>query len=159
MIKFKGLRKRKRDDWYPFLFNVKAFSTNSYMFCTNSRLKMTKATNYVRKLFNDGGCLPFTKRFWKIGLESKWNTTFRVVPAENSREQRNIRKGSTVSLVGIFQTEIPVLFLKSHLWYQFQAFEAVIGSRKWFVNFAYHLPKPWTDRFAHVNGKQPVFPA
>ena len=20
------------------------------------------------------------------------------------------------------------------------------------VNFAYHLPKPWTDRFAHVNG-------
>ena len=25
--------------------------------------------------------------------------------------------------------------------------------------FAYHLPKPWTDRFAHVNGKQPLFSA
>ena len=22
------------------------------------------------------------------------------------------------------------------------------------VNFAYHLPKPWSDRFAYVNGKQ-----
>ena len=21
-------------------------------------------------------------------------------------------------------------------------------------NFAYHLPKPWSDRFAYVNGKQ-----
>ena len=20
------------------------------------------------------------------------------------------------------------------------------------LNFAYHIPKPWTDRFAHVNG-------
>ena len=24
------------------------------------------------------------------------------------------------------------------------------------LNFAYHLPKPWTDRFAHVDGKQPI---
>ena len=24
-------------------------------------------------------------------------------------------------------------------------------------NFAYHLPKPWTDRFSHVNGKQTLF--
>ena len=25
------------------------------------------------------------------------------------------------------------------------------------VNFANYLPKPWTDQFAHVNDKQPVF--
>ena len=36
------------------------------------------------------GCLPFTKRFRKIWLESKWYMTFLVVPAENFREQRNI---------------------------------------------------------------------
>ena len=24
------------------------------------------------------------------------------------------------------------------------------------LNFAYHLPNPWTDRFAHVNGKQSI---
>ena len=23
------------------------------------------------------------------------------------------------------------------------------------LNFVYHLLKPWSDRFAHVNGKQP----
>ena len=67
---------------------------------------------------------------------------------------------------GMFQTEIRVPFLQSHLWYQFQAL--FFGKWNWFVqmvnaipvrnlpvlNFAYHLPKPWTDRFAHVNGKQ-----
>ena len=25
------------------------------------------------------------------------------------------------------------------------------------LNFAYHLPKPWNDRFTHVNGKQSLF--
>ena len=25
------------------------------------------------------------------------------------------------------------------------------------LNFAYHVPKPWTDRFAHVSGKDPQF--
>ena len=25
------------------------------------------------------------------------------------------------------------------------------------LNFAYHVPKPWTDRFAHVSGKEPQF--
>ena len=36
------------------------------------------------------GCLAFTKRFGKILFESKWNTTFCIVPAENFWEQRNI---------------------------------------------------------------------
>ena len=42
------------------------------------------------------GCLPFTKRFRKIRLQSKWNMTFLVVPVENFREQRNTRKDSPV---------------------------------------------------------------
>ena len=44
---------------------------------------------------------------------------------ENFREQRSVWKGSPVFLVGIFQTEIRVPFLKSHLWYQLQAFTSV----------------------------------
>ena len=42
------------------------------------------------------GCLPFTKIFPKIRLESKWNTTLWVVLSENFREQQNIWKGGPV---------------------------------------------------------------
>ena len=61
------------------------------------------------------GCLPFTKIVREIRLESEWNTTFWIVPAENLREQRNIRKGSPLFSGGIFQSEIRVPFLQSQL--------------------------------------------
>ena len=35
---------------------------------------------------------------------------------------------------------------------------AIPGRNLPVLNFAYHLPKPWTDRFAHVNGNNPLFP-
>ena len=41
-------------------------------------------------------------------LDSKWFTTFRIVPVENFREQRNVWKGSRVFADGMFQTEIRV---------------------------------------------------
>ena len=40
--------------------------------------------------FGQHGCLPFTTTFRKFRLESKWYMTFRVVPAENFREQRDV---------------------------------------------------------------------
>ena len=60
-------------------------------------------------------------------------------------------------------------FLQSHLWYRFQAFAAVFsvtgtctnaipGRHLRVLNFHYHKPKAWIDRFAHVNGKQPLYP-
>ena len=63
---------------------------------------------------------------------------------------------------GIFQTEIRVPFLQSHLSVVFRSF---FGKWSWFaqivnaipgrnlpvLNFAYHLPKPKTDRLANVN--------
>ena len=62
-----------------------------------------------------GGCLAFRKSFWKIKrIESKWNTTFRVVSVENFREQRKVW--------------FRVPFLQSHLWYKFQPFAAVFGN-------------------------------
>ena len=56
--------------------------------------------------------LPFTTTFRKFRLESKWYTTFRVVPVENFREQRNVSKGSPVFPDGMFQTEIRVPFVQ-----------------------------------------------
>ena len=75
---------------------------------------------------------------------------------ENFWEQQNIWKGSPVFPDGIFQTEIRVPFLQSHLWYQYQPF---FGKWNWFeqmvkaipgrnlpvLNFANHLPTPWTE--------------
>ena len=54
-------------------------------------------------------------RSWKV-------TTIWVVPAENFQDQRNRLKCAPVFFIpdGIFQTEIRVPFLRSHLWYKFQ---------------------------------------
>ena len=57
--------------------------------------------------------------------KSTYNTNFWVVLAENFRAHRNIWKGSPVFPNGMFQTEMRVPMMKSHLWYQFQAFAAV----------------------------------
>ena len=51
-------------------------------------------------IYNYSGCLPFTKSFWKIQLESKWDTPFWVVPAENFQEQRDISKLKVVLFSG-----------------------------------------------------------
>ena len=34
---------------------------------------------------------------------------------------------------------------------------AIPGRDQPVLNFAYRLPKTWTDRFANVDGKQPMF--
>ena len=74
------------------------------------------------------GCLPFTTTFRKFRLESKWYTTFRVVPVENFREQRNVRKGSPVFPDGMFQTEIRVPFVQN------ESLIPVSGSRGHFLS-------------------------
>ena len=67
------------------------------------------------------GCLPLTKRFQEILLERKRNTTCRVLPVENFREQRNFWKGSPVFPDGMLWTKfishlfIPVLGFHGHL--------------------------------------------
>ena len=33
---------------------------------------------------------------------------------------------------------------------------AILGRNSLVMNLEYHLPKPWTDRLTHVNGKQPL---
>ena len=74
--------------------------------------------------------------------------------------------------VGMFQTEVVFHFIKAICDTSFRPSRTLIGKWIWFVqmvnpipglnllvlNSAYHLPKLWTDRFAHVNGKQPLSP-
>ena len=55
----------------------------------------------------------FTKRFRKIRLKRKWNTTFSVVPAENSPEQWTIWKGSHVSPSEYSKRKFLFYFLKA----------------------------------------------
>ena len=96
--------------------------------------------------------------------------TFLVVPVENFREERNIWKGSPV----FFRTEYSKQkfvfhLLKAIVDTSFRSSRSFFGECNWFVqmvyaipgrhlpvlNFASPLPKPWTNRFAPVNGKQP----
>ena len=112
------------------------------------------------------------KSFWKIRLESKWNMTFSVVPAESFREQRNIWKGVLFFRTEYSNWKFAFHWLPSHQFdTSFRPSRLFSGKSNWFVqmlnaipgqylpvlNFAYHLPKPWTDRFAHANGKQPMW--
>lgn len=66
------------------------------------------------------------KTVWKVnGTE-----LFVSFSVENSRELRKIWKGSPVFPEGVFQRESRVLFVKTHIWYKFQAF-AALCSVKW----------------------------
>ena len=64
---------------------------------------------------------------------------FWVVTAENFREQPTTWNGSPVFPDGIFQMEICLPFLQTHLRYQFQAFAAVFGKWNWFLKGLVYL--------------------
>ena len=82
--------------------------------------------------------------------------------------------GTSENLVLFFRTEYSKQkfvfhYFKAIVDTSFRPSRSFFGKWNWFVqmvteiarlhlpvlNFAYHLPKPWTDRFAPVNGKQP----
>ena len=75
------------------------------------------------------------KKFPAHPVGKKMEDDFWVVPAENFWEQGiYIWKSSPVFREGIFQSDIRVPFLQSHLWYQFQAFAVVFFDKwNWFV--------------------------
>ena len=91
------------------------------------------------------GCLPFTKSFRKIRLESKCN-----IPAGTFREQRKISKGSAVFPDWTFQTEIRVPFLhqKPSLISVFRpsrSFSVNAGTdlNKWLMRFREEIYQSW----------------
>ena len=89
-------------------------------------------------------------------------TTFQEISVENFQKQRNVWIGFSV---------FPVVFLffKATLDTTLRFSRPSFGKSNWFVqmvnaipgrdlialNFAYHLPKPWTEWYVRVNDKQP----
>jgi len=97
------------------------------------------------------GARPFESFQWKISERN--GTSEKVVLF--SRSECSKRKFVFDFFKPIFDTS-------------FRLSQSLFGKWDWFLqmvdaspernlpvlNFVYHLPKPWSDRFAHVNGKQ-----
>ena len=116
------------------------------------------------------GCLPFTKIFWEIWLENKWNKTLgfpngKFQGATGTSEkvvlffwmEDSKRKFVFHSLKAFFDTSFRPSrpFFSKCNWFV-QMVKAILGRNLSVLNFANHLPTPWTKWFVHVNGKQPV---
>ena len=65
----------------------------------------------TRQLRNISSLVYHQKKVRKIRLESKWNITFWVVPAEHFGEHAT----GITARNGMFETEIRVPFFQSHL--------------------------------------------
>ena len=95
----------------------------------------------------------------EMRLERWWNTTFRVFPAENFREQRNVWKGSPVLSVAMFQTEICVPFHYNYLSISgFLVCFSVNGTDlcKWWTRFRGQLYKSWILLTIYQTANRPV---
>ena len=124
----------------------------------------------ITPFFSTPRLFTIKKEFPENPVRKKMEHAFLVVPAENFREQRNIWKGSPVFPDGIFQTEIWVYLCKTIFDTSFRPSRSFFGKWNWFVqmvnaipgrnlpvlNFEHHLPKPWTDWFAHIKSKQTI---
>ena len=71
--------------------------------------------------------LPFTKSFRKFWLESKWNTTFRVVQVEDFRKQLNTEKVGLFSLTEYFKQKSMLHFSKPIFETSFRLLRPVLG--------------------------------
>ena len=78
-------------------------------------------------------CLPFTQSFRKIWRESKWNTTFWVVPAENFGKQQNIWKGSLFFRMECSKRKFVFHFFKAIFDISFRLSRPFFGKWNWIV--------------------------
>ena len=74
----------------PFTVKTCGFEVGSTVQLHLNDSQLNSTSFILLSLLKDTGCLPITTTSRKIQLESKWYTTFRVVPVENFREQRNV---------------------------------------------------------------------
>ena len=90
-----------------------------------------------------------------------WNITFLVVLAEHLKRfscfsRRNIPSGNSCSI----STKPSVSFSRGRFFDKWNWFVQMVnkipGQNLLVLNFAYHFPKLWSDRFSHLNCKQPL---
>ena len=114
-----------------------------------------------RKQNEKNGCLLFTKRFRKIPLESKWTWHFGSFHRSNGTSKKVVlffrteyskRKFVLHLFKAIFKNSLRPSrsFFGKWSWFA-QMVNAVAGQNSSVHIFAYHLPKPWTHWFDHVN--------
>ena len=109
----------------------------------------------------------FAKSGWKVN--GKWLF-------ESSQWKISENNGKSQNVVWFFRTgcskrKFVFHFFKANFDTSFRLSRQFFGKWNWFstngksdsrrkvpvLNFDYHLPKLWTDQFAHVSGKQPLF--
>ena len=115
------------------------------------------------------GCLPFTNIFreirWKVNGTRIFGSSQRKISGSNGTSEvvafffpmeYSKRKFVFHSFKAIFDTSYRPSrpFFRKWNWFV-QMVKAIPGRNLPVLNFANHLPTPWTEWFAHVNGKQP----
>ena len=109
----------------------------------------------------------FAKSGWKVN--GKWLF-------ESSQWKISESNGKSQNVVWFFRTgyskrKFVFHFFRANFVPRFRLSWQFFGKWNWFstngkrdswrkvpvLNFDYHLPKLWTDQFAHVSGKQPLF--
>ena len=109
----------------------------------------------------------FAKSGWKVNGNRRFESSRRKISESNGKSQNVVRFFRT----GCSKRKFVFHFFNANFATSFRPSRPFSGRWNWFaqmenaipggnvpvLNFAYHLPKLWTDQFAHVNGKQPLF--
>ena len=111
-------------------------------------------------------CLPFKKHFRKIRLQDRLGRSSRNFPGATELLKRqscfsgqNVLNGNSCSIY--FKAIFDTSFTPSQPFFgKWNWFVQMVNSsprrNSLFLNFAHHLPKPWTNLFAqYVKAKQP----
>ena len=127
----------------------------------------------ITPFFSTSRLFTIEKEFPENRLESRWNT-----PLGSFQRKISGSKGTSEKVVLFFRTEYSKRefvfhFFKAIFDTSFRPSRSFFGKWNWLVqmvnaipgrnfpvlNFECHLPKPWTDWFANVKGKQTIFTA
>ena len=127
----------------------------------------------ITPFFSTPRLFTIEKEFPENRLESRWNT-----PLGSFQRKISGSNGTSEKVVLFFWTEYSKRkfvfdFFKAIFDTSFRPSRSFFGKWNWFVqmvnaipgrnfpvlNFECHLPKPWTDWFAHVKGIQTIFTA
>ena len=151
-------------DWDPLRWrNAEHFAVS------RSLLLSFQATPF----FSTPKLFTIKKDFPENRFESRWNTPFWSVRRKISGSNRTSEKVVLFFRTEYSKREFVFHFFKAIFDTSFRPSRSFFGKWNWFVqmvnaipgrnlpvlNFEYHLPKPWTDRFAHVKGIQTIFTA
>ena len=127
----------------------------------------------ITPFFSTSRLFTIEKEFPENRFESRWNTPLGSFQRKISGSNRTSEKVVLFFRTEYSKREFVFHFFKAIFDTSFRPSRSFFGKWNWFVqvvnaipgrnllvlNFECHLPKPWTDWFAHVKGKQTIFTA